>query len=101
MGFKTLQTVIDGNYIKKLRNDTGLNVYEFANMFGVSGQTVQNWEFNKSYPSPLHIANMTQLRAKIDTYRNNDTTDDIQKVISSLLITGGIIAVLYWLFNNE
>lgn len=101
MGFKTLQTVIDGNYIKKLRNDTGLNVYEFANMFGVSGQTVLNWESNKSYPSPLHIANMTQLRAKIDTYRNNDTTDDVQKVISSLLITGGIIAVLYWLFNKD
>jgi len=101
MGFKTLQTVIDGNYIKKLRNDTGLNVYEFANMFGVSGQTVQNWESNKSYPSPLHIANMTQLRAKIDKYRNNDTTDDVQKVISTLLITGGIIAVLYWLFNKD
>lgn len=101
MGFKSIQTVIDGNYVRKLRNDTGLSVYDFANMFGVSGQTVHNWESNKSYPSSLHIANMMQLRKKIDQYRNSNTMDDVQKVLSTLLITGGIIAVLYWLFNKD
>lgn len=89
--------VVNGEYVKKLRIDTGLSYYDFANLFSVSPQTIQNWENGKTNPNPLQTANMLQLRKRIDNYKNNDVTE----VMKAIFIGGGILAFLIWLFNKE
>ena len=39
-----------GNNIKKIRNDANMSQEDFAEMFGVTRQTISNWETSKSYP---------------------------------------------------
>lgn len=101
MGFHNSSVIIDGNYIKKLRLDTKLNHSDFANMLGVSGTTILNWEANKSYPSQLHIANLMQLRNKVDNFKKNNANDDVGKVLTNVLIAGGIAGILFWLFKQD
>ena len=40
-----------GNMINKVRNDAGLSSEQFAEIFGVSRQSVQKWESGESIPS--------------------------------------------------
>lgn len=93
---------INGEFIKQIRSDSHLGLDEFSKLFGVTTATIVNWESNRSYPNALQIAYMIQLRKKLDEYiRKNDSSENIKKIISTLLITGGIVAILSWLFKDE
>lgn len=93
---------VNGEFIKKIRIDANLSLDEFSKLFGVTTSTIVNWESNKSYPNSLQIAYLIQLRNKIDVYlKKNSPNENLKKIISTLLITGGIIAILGWLFNND
>lgn len=94
--------IVDGNWIRKLREDSGLTYQYFSNMFAVTPQTVVNWETGKSIPSQYHLAGLLQLRSKVDKERQKaKSTDDISNNIKTILITGGIVALLVWLFSND
>jgi len=94
--------VIDGNWIRKLREDSGLTYQYFANIFAVTPQTIVNWETGKSSPSQYHLAGLLQLRNKIDRERQmSKSSEEISKNLKNLLITGGIIALLVWLFSSD
>ncbi len=91
---------VDGNFIKKLRLDAGLSYYDFANIYSVTPQTIQNWENNKSKPNTLHIANMLQLRKRVDELIKSNK-NDISDVLKAIFIGGGMLAFLIWLFNKD
>lgn len=94
--------IIDGNWIKKLREDSGLSQQYFSSIFAVTPQTLMNWESGKSIPSQYHLAGLLQLRKKIDEEKNNlKSDDDISNNIKTILIAGGIVALLIWLFNQD
>jgi len=51
--------------IKKLRSMLGMTQEQFAARVGVTFSTVNRWENGKSKPSPLAVARMEVLQAKL------------------------------------
>ena len=39
--------------IKKIRKKSGLNTKDFGETLGVSGRTVEGWEYGKTVPEPI------------------------------------------------
>jgi len=93
---------VDGDWIKKLREDSGLTYQHLSNVLAVAPQTITKWESNQSSPSQLQLATLIRLRDKVDEERNlSKSKDEISKNIKALLITGGILGLFFWLFNSD
>lgn len=92
---------VNSAFVKKLRSDMNMPQTQLAAMFGVTYPTIQNWETGKSEPNPTQSAMLLQLRKKFDSYHKKDNSKEISDNIKKLLIGGGILALLIWLFSNE
>jgi len=92
---------VNKDFIKKLRTDMNMPQTQLASIFGVTYPTIQNWESGKSEPNPTQSAMLLQLRSKYDAYLKRNKEKEISDNIKKLLIGGGILALLVWLFNKE
>lgn len=95
--------MLTGQEIRKLRDDTGLSVNQFCQLFGVTPSTVTHWETNRSSPPVVIQTMMIELRGRIDGMRQTmQATDEaIKKALLLTLVTGGIAAVMTWLFTRN
>lgn len=95
--------MLTGQEIRKLRDDTGLSVNQFCQLFGVAPSTVTHWETDRSSPPMVIQAMMLELRGRIDGIKKmSEATDDaIKKTLVGLLIGGGLVAVMTWLFTRN
>ena len=48
--------------LKTHRSKLGLSAAEYAELLGVSGQTIYNWEMKKSRPRPQQLAALVKIR---------------------------------------
>lgn len=83
--------------IRNLRTALNFSQIEFGQLFGVGYQTVLNWENGRTEPSAYQLGIMMELRKKVEGLYVTDASKNIRNV----LIAGGVIAFLYWLFQRE
>jgi transcriptional regulator with XRE-family HTH domain len=95
--------MLTGQEIRKLRDDTGLSVNQFCQLFGVTPSTVTHWETDRSSPSVVIQTMMIELRGRIDGMRQmmNATDEAIKKALLGILVGGGLVAVMTWLFTRN
>ena len=95
--------IIDTAYMKNLRHKLGMNLEEFARIFGVSRLTVLAWEQGKAYPNNHNLAIMARLRAKLEADADlvGMRSKEIAMIVTGILATGGILAFLGWVFNDK
>jgi transcriptional regulator with XRE-family HTH domain len=95
--------MLTGQEIRKLRDDTGLSVNQFCQFFGVTPSTVTHWETDRSSPSVVIQTMMIELRGRIDGMRQmmNATDEAIKKALLGILVGGGLVAVMTWLFTRN
>lgn len=89
--------------IRKLRDDTGLSVNQFCQLFGVAPSTITHWETDRTSPPMVIQVMMSELRGRITGMRQmSDATDAaIKTALLSLLIGGGIVGIMTWLFTRD
>lgn len=86
--------------IRELRQRLGWSLAEFGRHFGVTPQAVLKWERGTARPSDFALATMIQLNRRLDKISENRKQEFIEKLKNALL-TGGILALLAFLFNKE
>lgn len=94
-------TYIDGQFISNLRKDTNLTQVQFASIFGIAHSTVQGWETGRSNPNAQQLVTIMQLRKRFDFMKINKSKDETANIISNILLTGGIIALMFWIFSKD
>ncbi|MFC1692718.1 helix-turn-helix domain-containing protein [Candidatus Latescibacterota bacterium] len=52
--------------MKKYRIDSGLQIKDFAQIIGVSSDTIINWENDRAKPMPEDLTNLEQILEKCD-----------------------------------
>ena len=85
--------------IRQLRQRLGWSLADFSRFFGVTPQAVLKWEKGTARPNDLALATMIQLRYRLDAAGEQQK----QQLINGLkraLLTGGILALLAYLFKN-
>lgn len=89
--------------VRQLRQDTGLSLERFAQLFSVSPAAVAYWERGERTPQPIYVAHLLKLREKIDKMKsiNNSNDKDIRTAIIGLFLIGGMIGFLSWLFSDK
>jgi transcriptional regulator with XRE-family HTH domain len=86
--------------INQLRKRLGWSLADFGRYFGVTSQAVFKWEHGQTQPSDFALAVMIQLRRRLDALGEQQKQQFINGLKNALL-TGGIVAILAYLFNTE
>lgn len=84
--------------IRELRENSGLSQSKFAQLFGVSPATIGHWETGERIPPQIYVANMMQLRQRIERMQNRE---EITNILLGFSLVGGLIAFLIWLFRDD
>jgi transcriptional regulator with XRE-family HTH domain len=87
--------------IIQLRQQLGWSLASFGKYFGVTAQAVLKWERGTAIPNDFAMAAMIQLRKRLDQAVKHKQKQEFINGLRRALITGGIIALLTFLFNNE
>jgi transcriptional regulator with XRE-family HTH domain len=87
--------------IKQLRKDLGWSLAEFGRYFGVTAQAVLRWERGSARPNDVVMATMIQLQRRFHGLREKEQIEQFKQGVKAALLTGGIIALLSYLFNDE
>lgn len=95
--------MISAQEIRQLRQDTGLSVIQFAQLFAVAPSTVSHWETDRSSPSLIIQFSMIELRGRIQgiVKMSDATTDAIKKTLLGLILGGGLVAFMTWLYTRK
>lgn len=72
--------------IRKLREEVGLTQRQFAQLLGVSHQTVISWEKGRTEPPPVHVELMKR-------WKNQLHQKEQRKRLKKLLTAGGALTV--------
>lgn len=86
--------------IRGLRDRLGWSLAEFGRHFGVTPQAVLKWERGNARPNDFALAAMIQLNRRLDEISEKQKQQFIEKLRTALL-TGGIVALLAFLFNKD
>lgn len=86
--------------IRELRKRLGWSLAEFGRHFGVSPQAVLKWERGDARPSDFALATMIQLNRRLNALSEKQKHEFINGLKTALL-TGGILALLAYLFQKE
>jgi len=88
-----MNTNSDNLFIKKLRNDLGLNQTKFASKIGVSLRTIQNWEGGKRNIPEWALKNIENLsktlkrEEKVEAlHKDFELTDEVIDIIESAIL---------------
>ena len=92
---------VNKDFIKQLRSDMNMTQSQLANIFSITPPTIQNWESGKTEPNPTQSAMLLQLRKKADAYLKKSKEKEISDNIKTILIGGGMLALLIWLFSRD
>lgn len=92
--------------IKELRKRMGLSQNEFGHLFAVTGSVVTLWEKGVRVPDRFKAISMIQLKEKLDKEKiglNNVSIyeQNRKEEIRKMLLLGGALAVLVWVFSKE
>ena len=88
---------MSGSEIRQLRHRMGLTLREFAEVMGVSKNTVQNWEKDRTTPGNIHHRMLVQLEERVQRQEN---AKELGQFLLSLAAGVGIGAVLGTIFEN-
>lgn len=86
--------------IRELRKRLGWSLAEFGRHFGVTPQAVLKWERGDARPSDFALATMIQLNRRLDALSDKQKNEFINGLKTALL-TGGMLALLAYLFQSE
>ncbi len=85
---------MDGKQISKIRAMLGLGQSEFAQLFDVHPMTISKWERDTATPTSYQFGLLAE-------FEKAAKDKEIKKGISTLLITAGVIAVIYLLLSKS
>jgi len=87
--------------IKHLRQQLGWSLADFGRYFGVTAQAVLKWERGTSQPNDFTLAAMIQLQRRLDLAQTDKQKQQFINGLKRALLTGGVLALLAYLFKNE
>lgn len=87
--------------IIQLRQKLGWSLASFGKYFGVTAQAVLKWERGTAIPNDFAMAAMIQLRKRLDHAVKEKQKQEFINGLRRALLTGGVIALLTFLFNKE
>lgn len=87
--------------IKQLRQRLGWSLADFGRYFGVTAQAVLKWERGTARPNDFALATMIQLRSRLDDTKDKQQKQQFINGLRHALLTGGILALLTYLFNQD
>ena len=87
--------------IKQLRKRLGWSLADFGRYFGVTAQAVLKWERGTAQPNDFALAAMVQLRSRLESAKGKKEKQKFINGLKHALLTGGIVALLAYLFNSE
>lgn len=87
--------------IDQLRERLGWSLAKFGRYFGVTAQAVLKWERGTAQPNDFALATMYQLRKRLDAVEGEQQKQQFINGLKSALLTGGIVALLAYLFNQD
>lgn len=87
--------------IIQLRKELGWSLANFGKYFGVTAQAVLKWERGTALPNDFAMAAMIQLRNRLDQAKENQQKQQFIYGLKRALLTGGILALLAYLFNQD
>ena len=87
--------------IIQLRKQLGWSLAEFGRYFGVTAQAVLKWERGTAHPSDFATATMIQLKRRLDHAVKEKQKQQFVNGLKIALLTGGILALVTFLFNQE
>jgi len=87
--------------IKHLRERLGWSLADFGRYFSVTPQAVLKWERGTARPNDFTLATMIQLRSRLDDTRDKQQKQQFINGLRHALLTGGIVALLAYLFNQD
>lgn len=98
------------DFIKQLRKDSNTTLQEFGNLFGVSTQSVHNWERGLSMPNTFQQTMLIEFRKKINSLLSgsmmaetqySEPKLDLSRLLLSISLGAGVVVFLKWLFNDD
>lgn len=92
---------MEAQEIIQLRQQMGWSLASFGKYFGVTAQAVLKWERGTAIPNDFAMAAMIQLRRRLNEAKGEKQKQEFINGLKRALITGGIIALLTFLFNKE
>lgn len=87
--------------ITQLRQQLGWSLASFGKYFGVTAQAVLKWERGTAKPNDFAMAAMIQLKKRLDHAVKEKQKQQFINGLRRALLTGGVIALLTFLFNKE
>lgn len=87
--------------IIQLRQQLGWSLASFGKYFGVTAQAVLKWERGTALPNDFAMAAMIQLKKRLDHAVKEKQKQEFINGLRRALLTGGVIALLTFLFNKE
>ena len=89
--------IFSSDELRAIRKRARLNTVEMGKLIGVNPQSVSNWENKRGQPSELHSLSYYKLKEKL----KNARAREINKEIKMILITGGVLAFMAYLFKDD
>lgn len=87
--------------IIQLRKELGWSLANFGRYFGVTAQAVFKWERGTAQPNDFALATMIQLQHKLKEAHEDKQKQQFINGLKRALLTGGVLALLAYLFNDE
>lgn len=92
---------MEPHQIKQLRQEIGWSLAEFGRYFGVTAQAVLKWERGTAQPNDFALAAMIQLQRRLRVAKEEKQKLQFINGLKRALLTGGVLALLAYLFNEE
>ena len=92
---------MEAEKIRQLRQRLGWSLADFGRYFGVTAQAVLKWERGTAQPNDFALAAMIQLRSRLDAAKGEQQKQQFINGLRHALLTGGIVALLAYLFNQD
>lgn len=83
--------------IKKLREDCGLTVREFSEIFLITDSGIEQWESGESTPNAYYLTILMQLRKKVDKIGDKEKA---ARIIKDKFSIGIVYTFLTWLYSD-
>lgn len=96
-------TINNGNDLKRIRLNAGLNTVQMGTVLGVNPQSVVNWENDRASPPKMQLMAYVKLDKRVKEIQASNTGKQkpINKEIMQIIFAGGLIAFMAWLFKDE
>lgn len=87
--------------IKRLRTQLGWSQQQMGRHFGYSSVAVLKWEKGQTEPPDMVKATLTQIERELDKRKQKQKQQDFINGLAATAITGGLIALLGYVFKEK